>query len=395
MRKYYLVARSKDNDIKIINFEDDNRSLEKIDLITSNFNSSDELIKELKDRGYIDRTDVDLFVVKKSNKSTLKYYEVIYNDPNSNLIRNLRTIAKSFLDPTNGNKQNLINEIISTLNRKYNRDSLFRKFVDDRMFKISNWIVEELGESYSGFSDRSVGWISGRYRTIRNIVEAINRYDQYGSYIYKKTFPSELSDSYSQEIIFGKINRKEETGQFSFFDEEHKKVISRPLEVIKEEVEDVVEQKNDKKEEVEETIIPMSNEEKKKEVLQTIRRLPRKLFSKVDDKIVVNNNLFELYPSEEDEKKFSSLLRGSLLNNIYLYVIHSSAKERNKKNGFFSSSLDKDIGIDYNSIKRNLENEKNLDKAYEWSQVYSRCKRFNDQLNNNSSDENKVSRFGK
>lgn len=393
MRKYYLVARGKDNDIKIMNFEDDSRSLEKIDLITSNFNSRDELIKELKEHGYIDRTDVDLFVVKKSNKSTLKYYEVIYNDPNSNLVKNLRSIAKSFLDSTNGNKQNLINEIIYTLSRKYNGDPIFRDFVDDSMFKISNWIVEELEESYSGLSRKSIGWISDRYRTIRNIVEAISRYDKYGSYIYKKTFPSEISDSYSQKIIFSKIGRKEEVGQFSFFDEYNKENDLGSLEVIKQE--DITEQKKDNNKEGEEAIIPISNVEKKKEVLQTIRHLPKKAFSKVNDKIIINSDLFELYPSEEDQKKFSSLLRGSLLNNIYLYVFHSSAKEQNKNRGFFSSSLDKDIGIDYNSVKRNLENEKNLDKAYEWSQVYLRCKRFNDQLSSNSVDENKVSKFGK
>lgn len=113
MNDYFLIARNKsDNSFTVIELNDEwylskekstgkvtrSNSLEAIDLVTSQFQSREQMVERLYMNNFISSKDVDVFVAskrKKAGKSYIRFDEVIYGSKKSKRTAALRTIANN------------------------------------------------------------------------------------------------------------------------------------------------------------------------------------------------------------------------------------------------------------------------------------------------------------
>ena len=137
MSKYCLVARNKDtNEFKILGIKESwykkdgseeitfIGSLSAIDLVTTRFTSSEEMVKRLCEQGYIDGINYDFFIASKSGKGNdnfVKIHEVIYRPYKNKRMSDFREVAFS---ECNGSLKNVQDRI----------GRLFNKFIDNAYY---------------------------------------------------------------------------------------------------------------------------------------------------------------------------------------------------------------------------------------------------------------------
>ena len=115
MKKYYLVVRYEDtNEVQAIELstkwylekQDKDvffraNSLEAIDLVTTRFKNSEEMLLRMKNNGYIRSSKADVFIASKRKKdghNYIKIHEVIYNPLVDERVNDLRSIAKASIN---------------------------------------------------------------------------------------------------------------------------------------------------------------------------------------------------------------------------------------------------------------------------------------------------------
>lgn len=180
MRKklYYLVARNlESNELEFVKIGNSyGKSLEEIDLFTTDFNYKRQLLGYLAYKGIIKSSNVDLFIVKQNKYNEevlLDFYEVLYAYNDS-----IKPIAKKSLD----NKIDLmgkeIKEVFYNFYNKMMNDYHFRSFVLAGNTNIySNFLEYFRGEElpFDTVMYKN-NWGKKSYPLIRNIMDVYNKY---------------------------------------------------------------------------------------------------------------------------------------------------------------------------------------------------------------------------
>ena len=175
--EYHLIGRNIiNNEIVNISFKEgiDTR-LESIDLYTTGFESSEDLLKKIYLNNNIDDINYDLFICNE-NRNGLFFQEPLYKNRSE-----IRDVAKSSLD----NKTNYMindsiidnfcfrmrNDLSFYSSVMYKKTNLYDKFVNyfkERRFKYTNDVKYVDG-----------GWARDSYYVLRNILSSYDMVDNY------------------------------------------------------------------------------------------------------------------------------------------------------------------------------------------------------------------------
>ena len=194
-----LVARNKkDNSFKIIGIKEswfrsdgDNQhvsyknTLASIDLVTSRFSSCEDMTKRLIEKGYIADGEYDFFIASKTKSGSynpVKFQEVIYRPEMNERMAEFRTVAAA----SHTGRMNEVNDKVlrifnKLLTKSYHRAD-FHIMVQNGYTGLPKKLVDALKDvrtckdvPYSlKYQER---WAMESYPVIRNIIEALNRYD--------------------------------------------------------------------------------------------------------------------------------------------------------------------------------------------------------------------------
>ncbi len=353
---YFLVARNKDtNTFKILRvYNERGSALEKIDYATSKYNSREELIKLLYEKGRIDSLNTDLFITYKGNNKEMKYLEVIYNSKEDR-VQDLRQA----LVCSSNKKLNTCDEAKRIVDKfcqkmEYNSEfynfimnentNLFKKFI--KYFKKTKTFGLDEDSTIHNKPKYSVkyvdgAWVINSYLLIRNIVEAFNRFDKYNEkenidYLndnvpFRKLLNNRLMIETDSDFIDGQMNI------FDYMDMQEK----------------------------------ISDDDKMVEVMNIIDYIGRDTFIKKGSGIGFNENKFNDY-EDIDLEKLKTLIIGKLRGYMYLYGFHKYHLDEANKYMMNTLELEKDVRLDRAKIIEYLRQGKNLDKAYEWTKIFTK-----------------------
>lgn len=185
---YYLMARNRENnEIVNVSFKNKiNSKLENIDIYTSSFLSSKQLALELYIEGFINDSNVDLFIANVKGNEVF-YQEVLYANKatiqrlaNSSLSNKIDTDLSKSVIAGFCNKMNNNREFDYYV--KYNKTNLYRKFID--------YFLDGKKLSVTDIMYRDGGWVVNNYHTLRNIYSTYDMFNEYS-----------LDDSYKELLI--------------------------------------------------------------------------------------------------------------------------------------------------------------------------------------------------
>lgn len=399
IKRYYLVIRDKsNNDYNIINICDRNGNsnranrLEVIDDLTTHYKDKNEFIDDLLEQGYINNEDVDVFIVSPNSKeNSLAYFELVFNSNNKRDLM-LKDIIESALDKNLVKEEDSIKYILDRFADLMNYDDEFKNIIDFGYSNVAKKYVtyfrnkKGLKPFYQAkFKDGE--WAMNSYPLIRNIVDIIDRFDKYRRVTaevfeenldyYMKVTPERrniskhvLKDIYNKQFVpdqdrlsigsdlLVKTKKDYIDGQLSFTD------YLRNLEFDDEKLEntDLDDNSNDI-----ETKIAV--------VIDAFKRLPRKVFSSLnDDKIVFNTNMFLTYKEEKDKDLLSNLLSSDLLKDIENYTYNLNRLKMYSPRIYDTDNLSKEVRHYETKIYNRFVNDINeLNNAYSWCLLYNKC----------------------
>ena len=190
--RYYLFGRDRDdnkvkaislseydiygsgNDIKVLD-----NSLEAIDYMTLRYRNQEELIDYLVSTGRIDNYNTELFIVSRNSKN-INYLENIYS--NSVFFRDLKKVTLWKLKHFPVGFAN--DEILDRFSSMMINDEEFRRFIFSKYHKVYTRYIEQFVDcdnidTAKNIKYRNTGWARESYPLLRNIVEAINRYNYF------------------------------------------------------------------------------------------------------------------------------------------------------------------------------------------------------------------------
>lgn len=398
MKNYYLIVRYRDNnEVQAVELNskwylDGCKSdiflkanfLEAIDLITTKFKNREEMLKRMKENGYIRSCNADVFIASKriiNRKEELNCCEVIYNTKNNSRVVELRNIAKASLN-NNMSVENLkIKKIFDKLVNKFFYDNEFRNYLKSSFSNIYKILVEmnfwTPGSAKPVYNAKyGNNWVLSSYFVIRSIIDAMNRYDFYynvdGILDANYLSENEIERKQVENELLVKLDKNYIEGQCNLLD----LGIIRNNTITNENDAPDIEELEENSDNLEnETYKELSINEKRTFIYETIRSLPIATFNYIDDRVVINESLFKVYPSARDRNVFLKLsvkIRKIMLS----YVLHYD-KYREALNNFQSTtSLEEEIRKDGSRLKKLLANNKTVDRIYEWCNVYLRCLEF-------------------
>ena len=394
VKRYYLVIRDKaNNDYNIINISDRNghnnraNRLEVIDDLTMHYRNSNEFINDLLEQRYINNGNVDIFIVSPNSKGNeLSYLELVYNS-HSKRDEKLNDIIEAALDKDLTKEEDNIKYILDRFADLMYYDEEFNNIV---LFKYSN-----VANKYINYFKNRKGtkpfyqakfkdgeWALHSYPLIRNIVDIIDRYDSYKRSTsevfeenldyYKRVTPGRrkiskvlLNDIYNNYFSANKderLNLKNDLllktdknyieGQMSF-----------------DEYMNDLEFEDGKKD----TYVDM--ETKLAVVMDVFNRLPRKVFSMLEDgSIIFNTNMFLVYENEKEKDILSDLLSKDLLKDIDNYTVNLSKLKLYSSRVYDTDTLAREASHYENKIyNRLVSNLDELNDAYSWCLLYNKC----------------------
>ena len=343
--RYYLFGRDRDNNkVKAISLSEydiygsgndikvlDN-SLEAIDYMTLRYRNQDELIDYLVSTGGIDNYNTEFFIVSRNSKG-INYLENIYS--NSVLFRELKKVAlwklKNF--PVGFANDEILDRFASMMIN----DEEFRKFIFSRYHKVYSKYIEQFIycdklDTAKNIKYRNTGWARESYPLLRNIVEAINRYNYLknnGNFITSALY-YEVDSNSVRDMSIGDISiytdKGYSEGQLNLFLEDNK-----PDKVMT--------------------------------VSDSISKFDFDSFILNDDKIIVfNRDKFKC--SDVDYRRLNNLDQ-SLLRLIYMYLTTKNFCEEDGCKELTSNIL-------CNINKLLSEDENVLNRAYAFCLLYSR-----------------------
>lgn len=409
VKRYYLVIRDKtNNDYNIINICDRNghssrsNRLEVIDDLTTHYRNSNEFIGDLLEQGYINNSNVDLFIVSPNSKGTeLSYLEVAYNSNNKRDEKLKRIIDSAILKDLTKEEDNI----------KYILDRFADlMYYDDEFNNIVIFGYSNVANKYINYFKNRKGtkpfyqakfkdgeWALHSYPLIRNIVDIINRYDFYKRNskeifeqnldYYKRITPGrkkiskvlldEIYNNYFAANQLDRLNLKSDLllktdknyveGQLSFNDY-----------INDLEFEDG---KNDTYLDIDTKITV---------VMDVFNKLPRKVFSMLEDgTIIFNTNMFLVYENEKEKDILSNLLPGDLLKDIENYTVNISRLKIYSSRIYDTDSLVREVNHYETKIyNRLLNNIDELNDAYSWCLLYNKCMEIDNEYRRKLGEDN-------
>lgn len=412
MSTYLLVARNKkDNSFKVLGIKEswynangDDKTLSykntlgSIDLVTTRFTSREEMQARLIAKGYLVDGDYDFFVASKTRSGSanpVKFQEVIYRPENNERMAEFRTVAAAShtgrLNEANDKVLRIFNKLLT---KAYHRGDFYH-MIQNGYTGLPKKLVDALdGVRNSDDVPYSLKyqerWALESYPTIRNIIEALNRYDLLTS---KYSNLTQGNVTYFSETARGRkslmpklselLDKNFTPGQLSLLDDNMSEVWAVPKVVVQEKVEEdvvlpVEEKKKPKK--VFPTISGVTDENMLSKVLTFLTSLPIESFKFVDNKLTFNFDVFDYELDDDVKKKLNSLLTGYLRSNVRLYLFHRDLLERNQDLfGHDRLILQEDLDADRRDIRNGLlKGDKRLLRVYKWCRVYSACGQMND-----------------
>ena len=402
-KRYYLVVRYlNDNSYSILTFTDRNGTknresrLDRIDFLTCHYRNKQEFIYDLRSQDYISSSDVDLFIVCPNDKEKkLEYYEIVYNTENE-LMNKFREVTVASLDKNMTSKEDNIKYILDRFATLMNNDEEFNNIVTFGFSNVANKYMlyfknHHSVKPYYNAKFNHGGWALGSYSLIRNIVDIMNRYDQYKKYT-ENTFEANL-DYYNEVTPGRKVVSKE------ILNEEYRIYFNSATEARKD-IKRGLLQKTDKNysesqitfdeylkelefddETVENTdtsSFGVDVDTKISAVIEEFSKLPNKTFSVLEDKTtVINENMFLAYQSEKDKELLTSLLPKDLVRDLDSYVANISKYKMYSSRVQNTNDLVNEINYyEMKIYKRLSENIDELNNAYSWCLLYNRCMEY-------------------
>ena len=235
--RYYLLARNRStNKITKISLSDYDiynegsnipkkyNSLEEIDLFTMSLYRIGDILMYLVNTNKLDNYDNELFIVKRG-KNDFNYLEIIKKE--ERLTHELNKLATSKDKSINYSNETIINNFIV----RFMTDNKFRNFIESKYHNIYIKFVDYYSNCHNPNlmyqqKYKDGGWSLKSYTLLRNIVEAINRYDLFPN---KKDIKQEAFE-YQNYLLDGRKDCSEEImfytapeysdGQLSIFNQE-------------------------------------------------------------------------------------------------------------------------------------------------------------------------------
>lgn len=383
MGKYYLVARyRKNNFIQIIELKKSwylkgkfldgmlrANNLEAIDLVTTRFQSSHDMLSKMYENGYIQSMNVDIYIANKGRKNGQEYirdHELIYYDSSSR-INNFRAIASSSLHNEIKLELDKVKDLYDEFADKifYNADFSF--YLKSGFTDIPEKIVKLFINSSKSKPAYNVkyenNWLFHNYEIIRSIALALENFERIKGIRDTSVL---IDDKFNRRKVIDKLLLKLDDdyveGQYNLFDD-NQEVKASDLEEI-----DTFENKNDLK---------VSLADKKVFILDTIRSLPITLFLQKNNKYVVNLAFFSVYPTKEDRNCLGNL-SSTIVKCIYFYLLYYEKYQEALLNYQNTISLEKELRSARKKFQNVLGSEKSVLKLYEWISTYFKCLEFNE-----------------
>lgn len=357
--RYYLFGRDKDtNNVKVIGLSDFDvysfgnsyrrleNSLEAIDYMTLGFDSQEELVCYLVNTGRLDNYNTDLFIVSR-NGYKMHYLENVYAGYED--AKELKSVGEEKIKGLPNSYSN--HKILDDFAYKMINDRTFYRFIESKYHNVYLKYIDyfkncnNLGAAYQiKFKDSS--WAVNSYPLIRNIVEAMDRYEKL------KTIGGAISNAaldYQVDLNSVRDMNKEDIsiytdkgygdGQLSLFIQDNK-------------------------------------DDKLSDVIDFLHNLDSDSFVLEDDEVLFNKDKFD--SSYMDYKHLNNLDK-SLMRSLYIYLV---TKKFYEIDGYTDQSINNNILIESekNISKLLSENKIVLNKAYAFCLLYSRLS--NKKINN-------------
>ena len=411
--KYALIAKDNNStNYKFISFEGEKiTKLEKIDLYTMYFENKHALLEQLFDNGQINDTDVDLFIVcSKNNGKEITFMEPLYYGTNYLLIRHLLDIIPQSLKRNIDDKK-CFDQILRQFESKIINNSVFYDMViwnkTNLYGKFSDYIKQS--RKIPGFMEKikhnDGGWIYDSYPLIRNMVEAINRYDNISRQtrdVFNKNNEINYNNKKNREKIIPSLKEKFEdgyiVGQISLFDMfgDNVEIIDAPkvVKAIEPPKETKVTRINWKKEC--ELYADIDIATKLSEVREVLWQLPRNTFRSIktsNDRnvIVFNENVFEYYDDERNKHILKNALKANFLNFVNMYSLKKEEYENALRNCCNTNQVQDDMRFFAGCIIKELKKDKNnyeiLNRAYIWCKTYIECREKDEEYRRNNGND--------
>lgn len=399
MKKYYLVVRYEDtNEVQAIELstkwylekQDKDvffraNSLEAIDLVTTRFKNSEEMLLRMKNNGYIRSSKADVFIASKRKKdghNYIKIHEVIYNPLADERVNDLRSIAKASINNDISLEIEKVKKVFDKLAHKVFYDEKFSLYLRSTFTNVYQKLMElyvynkKDGPAYSIKYDNY--WLLSSYTIIRNIVEALNRFDllkdKSDVVLANIEFlnKSSVGRKKAEADLIEKLDENYIAGQYSLFDNvESSESFDNTTSKVSEET---GVRKDNEINEVAENV-EISLDEKKIFIYDVVKSLPAKIFKHSDDGIVVNSDFFEKYPNNVCKSKFINLPK-RIISILYYHSLHLEKYYDAVRYCQNTMEWDSELRKDMARLNKFLSSSKNVDKLDEWCHNYLKCVEF-------------------
>ena len=407
MNSYYLIARNReDNSFKVLSLDETwylgkqkgrqnyctkDNELEAIDMVTTRFSCEAELAKRLVNHNYIPNCNVDIFIASKKQvdgKNFIKFLEPIYDLKSEKIIVALRGIARTSLNGDFKDDKNNLSYIYDRIIEKVFNVDDFYCILFDGDTNVSKHFVEQLhcvrehvDVPYHIKESHEFG--ASSYSTVRNIVEAIERFNSLKCSSKDDRFM--VNNEFISKNLSGRMAIVPELvcqldenyidGQLSLFSEKKyssEKVLQATEKVVAEEF---------VPEKIHIVRSGVTNMDKKKAIYRVLRNSSKRTFryNKDNKAYEVNYNLFK-YPLLDTEKhKLDSYLTGNLPKYFSDYIIGYKVLKDAHEDGMTplseTSQLERELESTAKKINNRFKSEKCLNMAYEWCMLYDGIKK--------------------
>lgn len=240
--RYYLCARNLEtNEIKTIGLSEYDiygkgdtsdvfsNALEDIDYFTLDYSDASHIVMFLVDQGKLDSYDNELFIVSRKGEKYVFLENVYCFYDLSFHLKRLIEERKGMIEGYHFDNDKILDEFISRMRNDYR----FRDFIKTKNHNIYNKFVDYFtdfddSEELHQIKFRDSGWARLSYPLLRNIIEAMNRYDcinladkvSEGSIHYQNILEKKR---YSQhDDIMRKTDKEYDENQLSLFDSNDK-----------------------------------------------------------------------------------------------------------------------------------------------------------------------------
>ena len=407
-----LVARNKkDNSFKIIGIkeswyknggDDQNvcykNTLPSIDLVTTRFLSREDMQKRLIDKGYIVEGEYDFFIASKTKSGSVnpvKFQEVIYRPEANERMAEFRTVAAA----SHTSRMNEVNDKVLRIFNKLLTKTFHRPDFHHMIQNGYTGLPKKLVDALAGVRDckevpyslkYKERWAVESYPVIRNIIEALNRYDLL---IENDKNIVNANIGYFNENVRGRrslmhdldiiLDKQFTPGQLNLLGDNTEDVWA----VLGSELpkEDVVAPVTEvKKPKYKFPVFEDNGKVDINNIMRFVLKLPLEVFKYENNQLTFNFDVFDYELDDGTKKKLNSLLTSHLRGYIRLYLFHKRRYDELNGNAYGHSLmiLSEDMADDKADIRRNLEKRSpaGLNRVNEWCKLCSACARMNENM---------------